>query len=70
MIRLPKASKSAMKNRIIPRPSLANIVKELGKNFYFVLDKINRPISEDILMVYNAWSVLSNISVLQLPRLL
>lgn len=30
MIRLPKAAKSAVKNRLIPRPSLVNIVKELG----------------------------------------
>uniref|UniRef100_A0A8B9KCA2 Metastasis associated 1 family, member 2 n=1 Tax=Astyanax mexicanus TaxID=7994 RepID=A0A8B9KCA2_ASTMX len=30
MIRLPKASKSAVKNRPIPRPSLVNIVKELA----------------------------------------
>uniref|UniRef100_A0A671MQ41 Metastasis-associated protein MTA2-like n=1 Tax=Sinocyclocheilus anshuiensis TaxID=1608454 RepID=A0A671MQ41_9TELE len=30
MIRLPKAAKGAMKNRPIPRPSLINIVKELG----------------------------------------
>uniref|UniRef100_A0A4W4H1D2 Metastasis associated 1 family, member 2 n=1 Tax=Electrophorus electricus TaxID=8005 RepID=A0A4W4H1D2_ELEEL len=30
MIRLPKASKSAMKNRPVPRPSLVNIVKELA----------------------------------------
>uniref|UniRef100_A0A673IGC5 Metastasis-associated protein MTA2-like n=1 Tax=Sinocyclocheilus rhinocerous TaxID=307959 RepID=A0A673IGC5_9TELE len=31
MIRLPKAAKGAMKNRPIPRPSLINIVKELGR---------------------------------------
>uniref|UniRef100_A0A8C1HVT1 Metastasis associated 1 family, member 2 n=1 Tax=Cyprinus carpio carpio TaxID=630221 RepID=A0A8C1HVT1_CYPCA len=30
MIRLPKAAKSAVKNRLIPRPSLINIVKELA----------------------------------------
>uniref|UniRef100_A0AAR2JJV3 Metastasis associated 1 family, member 2 n=1 Tax=Pygocentrus nattereri TaxID=42514 RepID=A0AAR2JJV3_PYGNA len=30
MIRLPKASKSAIKNRPVPRPSLVNIVKELA----------------------------------------
>ncbi|XP_052458550.1 metastasis-associated protein MTA2 [Carassius gibelio] len=30
MIRLPKAAKGAMKNRLIPRPSLINIVKELA----------------------------------------
>lgn len=31
MIRLPKVAKSAVKNRPVPRPSLVNIVKELGK---------------------------------------
>ncbi|TRY55355.1 hypothetical protein DNTS_020902 [Danionella cerebrum] len=30
MIRLPKAAKSAVKNRTIPRPSLINIVKDLA----------------------------------------
>lgn len=30
MIRLPKASKASVKNRPIPRPSLANIVKDLA----------------------------------------
>uniref|UniRef100_A0A3P8Y789 Metastasis associated 1 family, member 2 n=1 Tax=Esox lucius TaxID=8010 RepID=A0A3P8Y789_ESOLU len=31
MIRLPKATKAPIKNRSIPRPPLANIVKELGE---------------------------------------
>lgn len=31
MIRLPKVAKSAIKNRPVPRPSLNNIVKELGE---------------------------------------
>lgn len=30
IIRLPKATKTPMKNKVIPRPSLANIVKDLG----------------------------------------
>lgn len=32
MIRLPKATKAPVKSRVIPRQSLANIVKDLGKN--------------------------------------
>uniref|UniRef100_A0A8C8FKY0 Metastasis-associated protein MTA2 n=1 Tax=Oncorhynchus tshawytscha TaxID=74940 RepID=A0A8C8FKY0_ONCTS len=32
MIRLPKATKAPIKNRSIPRPPLATIVKELGEN--------------------------------------
>ena len=36
MIRLPKAPKAPPKNRPIPRPSLANIVKELGENSTFI----------------------------------
>lgn len=32
MIRLPKATKSHVKNKVIPRQSLATIVKDLGEN--------------------------------------
>ena len=31
IIRLPKATKNPPKNRVIPRQSLATIVKDLGK---------------------------------------
>lgn len=32
MIRLPKATKTPLKTKLVPRPSLANIVKDLGKD--------------------------------------
>lgn len=32
MIRLPKATKTPQKSKLVPRQSLANIVKDLGKN--------------------------------------
>lgn len=50
MIRLPKVAKSAIKNRPVPRTSLVNIVKELGK---FCIG------STYIFKVYNMSDVLS-----------
>lgn len=32
MIRLPKATKTPVKSKLVPRQSLATIVKDLGKN--------------------------------------
>lgn len=32
MIRLPKATKTPLKSKVVPRQSLATIVKDLGKN--------------------------------------
>ncbi len=42
MIRLPKATKNAVKNRLIPRPSLINIVKELGIASVFNSNQIEK----------------------------
>lgn len=32
MIRLPKATKTPLKSKLVPRQSLATIVKDLGEN--------------------------------------